>query len=108
MAAVYLALEPEAARESIQLARQTGCSVWVGSDALTTEEYRALAAENINLTRFNYTLSNATPAVIEDALSTVREHHPHAIIWVQSLVHIIQSTFSAAARSTEADREDGH
>jgi hypothetical protein len=80
---VYLALQPAAAREAIQLARQTGCDVWVTSDAITVEEWRAIGDEGIKITRFDHTLS--TSEEIEDALSTVREHHPHAIIWVQSL-----------------------
>ena len=82
---VYLALEPAAAREAIHLARQTGCVVWVGSDGITAEEHNTLTAEGLNVTRFCYTLSDATFEEIEDALSTVREHHPRAIIWVQSL-----------------------
>ena len=82
---VYLALEPAAALEAIQLAKQTGAAVWVGSDAITHEEHWRLGAEGLNLTRFAYALSGVSPETVAGAVSTVIEHHPNETLWVQSV-----------------------
>jgi hypothetical protein len=80
---VYLALEPQAAVEAIRFANDTGCDVWVGSDAITPEEHKRFTLEGTKVTRFSYPLANASPEVIDDALGTIEEHHPGEIIWVQ-------------------------
>ncbi len=80
---VYLALEPMASVEAIDIARKTGCAVWVGSDAITEEEHKRLTRDGVNFTRFAYPLAHASGDDIADALATVREHHPHEIIWIQ-------------------------
>jgi len=80
---VYLALEPEAAREAIALVRKSECSVWVGSDALTGEEFQRLVAEGVKVTRFSYPLSGASPETVESAISVIEEHHPGETVWVQ-------------------------
>jgi hypothetical protein len=82
-AMVYLALEPAAAREAIGITGTSAFSVWVGSDALTSDEFQRLIAEGVKVTRFSYPLSGASSEVVASALSTVEEHHPNEIIWVQ-------------------------
>ena len=80
---VFLVLEPEAVAEVIAVARQTGAAVWIGSDAMAHDEHRRIVGEGVNLTQFTYPLSRTGDAVVEDALSTVVEHHPGETIWVQ-------------------------
>jgi hypothetical protein len=80
---VYLALEPAAAHVAIELARQNQCSVWVGSDGITSEEFEQLVQQGVRITRFAYPLSHASPETVADALDTVKEHHPNEIIWLQ-------------------------
>lgn len=80
---VHLALGRIAAMEAIDIAKQTGCSVWVGSDAINPAEHQQLISEAVKLTRFSYPLDGASVAEVEDALVTIREHHPGEVIWVQ-------------------------
>jgi len=82
---VCLALTPKAASEAIGLATSTGCSVWVGSDAITEDEHKRLYSMGAKVTRFAYPLAEATAEVIADALETVGEHHPSEIIWVRHI-----------------------
>lgn len=81
---VFLALEPEAAMEALALARLNGAAVWVGADAMPQDEHYRISREGINLTRFAYPLSGTDRAEVDDALATVREHHPGETIWVQA------------------------
>ena len=80
---VYLALEASAALEAIKAARGSGAAVWVGSNAVSQEEHRRIVAEGVKLTRFEYPLSGVSAEVVSDALSTVAEHHPNEVVWVQ-------------------------
>ncbi len=80
---VYLALEPKVAREAIDLARTAENWVWVGSDALTPDEFQRLIAEGVKVTRFSQPLSGASSELIEGVASIVKEHHPNQIVWVQ-------------------------
>jgi hypothetical protein len=85
---VYLALEPTAAAEAIEAAKKNGAAVWVGSDAISHEEHYNLVAEGVKVTRFEYPLSKAENSVVTDALSTVAEHHPNEVIWVQYVAQL--------------------
>jgi len=81
---VYLVLEAAAVSEAIDIAKQSGAAVWVGSDALTDDELLCLRVEKgLNLTRFTYPLSHASSETIEKAIATVVEHHPNETLWIQ-------------------------
>lgn len=80
---VFLALEPKSAAEAIALARRTGAAVWIGSDAMSHDDHYRIASEGVNLTRFEYPLSDADATVVEDAIATVLQHHPNETVWVQ-------------------------
>jgi hypothetical protein len=80
---VFLVLQPGAVVEALRLAQQAGCAVWVGSEAVTQEQHQQLTRSGVNVTRFPYPLANASAVVIEDAVNTIKEHHPDEVIWVQ-------------------------
>ncbi len=80
---VLVALEPLAAAEAIRIAKQGGCSVWVGSDAISEDEHKRLTNAGTDVTRFAYPLAHASHDAIQDALATVEEHHPSEVIWLQ-------------------------
>jgi hypothetical protein len=82
---VYLVLRRTALSEAIRAARQTGSAIWVGSDVTTAEEKSHLQSEGVNLTIFTYPLSHALRerSWKMHALSTIVEHHPGDVVWVQ-------------------------
>ena len=84
-AMVFLVLKPESVSDTVRLAKQSGESVWVGSDAITSEEHQDLVRDRVKVTRFSYLLANGTADVVADALATIEEHHPSEIIWVQHI-----------------------
>jgi len=80
---VYLALNRNSALSILAVAVRGMDDVWVGSDAITEGEYQRFGSEGVELSRFIYPLTGESDEVIQDALSTVEEHHPGEIIWVQ-------------------------
>jgi hypothetical protein len=79
---VFLALTREAALEAIALAKAGGHHVWVGTDVLSQAEHSAQVDKGVKLTRFSFALS-ADSDTVDDAVATIREHHPSESIWVQ-------------------------
>jgi hypothetical protein len=80
---VFLALSHEAAIEAIALARVGGHHVWVGADALSQDDHSAQVKGGANITRFAYSLGDSDTA-IEEAVATIREHHPSETVWVNA------------------------
>ena len=81
---VYLALTPRGLRELLDGPEAVNVHVWCSADALSEEEFGRLKRGIV--TRLTYSFSNADKETIENALSTIEEHHPGERIWVESVV----------------------
>lgn len=57
--------------------------LWVGADVLSAIEVQRLRADGIDITVFSRPVH--TKDEIEDAISTLFEHHPNEPVWVESL-----------------------
>jgi len=77
---VYLILETQALDEVIKL---PGVAIWAGSNVLTELNHQDLVAKGFNITRFDHSISGVNKNELEDALQTIKEHHPIENIWVQ-------------------------
>lgn len=77
---VYLVLETQTLYEVIKL---PGVAIWAGSNVLTELNHQDLVAKGFNVTRFDYTVNAVNKNKLEDALETIKEHHPAEHIWVQ-------------------------
>jgi hypothetical protein len=80
---VLLVLEPDAVADALLVAQSANAAVWIGSDAMTHEEHFRRASGGLNISRFAYPLSGASPDVVEDAVATIAEHHPGETVWLQ-------------------------
>ena len=78
---VFLALSRESALQAIAVANAGGHHVWVGANALSQDEHQAHVARGVRLTRFSHSLTDRD--AVDEAVATIREHHPSDIIWVQ-------------------------
>lgn len=77
---VFLATTKASVSEAIELSKQMGAPVWVGSDSISEEDHKTLVKAGIKVTRFVYPLENAPLSVLEGAFATVEEHHPRETI----------------------------
>lgn len=75
---IYLAITPSGLNELLNRVNADD-AVWCGSDAITETEFKAL--ERPGLTRFIYALGDRQ--LVDDALSTIEEHHPGQVVWVE-------------------------
>ena len=83
---VYLALTPQGAHDVMNLARDSGSAVWVGSDGLSDAEYEEAGRSGVKISRFIYALVGADRHTVDGAIETVVEHHPNETIWVEQRV----------------------
>lgn len=84
MEIIYLAPTPRGLQKTLQSAAETGATVWCGSDTMSEEDFDAFVG--IDVSRFNYSLGDASADVLEGAIHTIREHHPDSTIWVEARV----------------------
>ena len=78
---VFLLLEPSALQKTLDAAARLDAEVLLGADAMTEKQYQE--HQGCKITQFSYELSSASPELVEDALLTIKEHHPGQVIWVQ-------------------------
>jgi hypothetical protein len=57
--------------------------LWVGSDVLSEPEIEKLQALNLEVSVFVHPVR--TQDEIEDAIPTLREHHPNESVWIEAL-----------------------
>lgn len=80
---VFFAITPKGLQCVSRLAAELGGTVWCSADAISVEEYSK--SHRPGLSRFNYALGGPDSALLNDALQTIEEHHPGAIVWVEGV-----------------------
>ncbi len=77
---VYLALTVSGLNDALRMA--AGSPVWCSEDAVSEPVFSRLTGRNV--TRFNYSINvHELQSPLEDAISTIREHHPGSHVWVE-------------------------
>jgi len=56
--------------------------LWTVNGVLSAEEMAALRTEGLDVSVFTYTLELDDAVGIQDALETIREHHPEQTVWI--------------------------
>lgn len=80
---VFLAITPKGLQCASRIATASGGAVWCSAEAISEEEYSR--SRYPGLSRFNYALGGPACARLNDALQTIEEHHPGAIVWVEGV-----------------------
>lgn len=78
---VFLAITGNGLAMAIQIATVTGDGVWCGADAISESEYAQ--RKGARLSRLNYDLQDADLLLLQDALQTIKEHHPGETVWIE-------------------------
>ncbi|RQP24221.1 hypothetical protein DZC73_12955 [Albitalea terrae] len=76
---VFLAITSAGLAEALRQAADSH-TVWCGSDAISEAGWASLGAPD--LSRFTYPLGDRE--LLEDAITTIKEHHPGQTIWVEA------------------------
>ncbi|TVR12290.1 MAG: hypothetical protein EA401_09395 [Planctomycetota bacterium] len=57
--------------------------VWVGHGVLSDDELAQLRGSGMAVTNFTHPIAQGNLEQLFSAASTVREHHPHASMWIE-------------------------
>lgn len=78
---IFLASTLDGLRKAVRLKIESGGEhrVWCGSDLMSEDDdlYKYVS-------RFDYPLTGVEVNVLEEALDTIREHHPDDVIWIEA------------------------
>ncbi len=76
---IFLAITPEGLKKALEIASGHH-HIWCGSDAVSESDEKCR-----RVSRFNYPLKGVDKDVLEDALETIKEHHPDQVIWIEGI-----------------------
>ena len=62
---------------------RTPSPLWVNYGVLSETELSELRSQGIDVSDFTSLISRSNSAEFEDALNTIREHHPGSPVWVE-------------------------
>lgn len=81
---IFLAITSTGLAQALRAATESAATesdaTWCGSDAISEADYAA--RQWPNLSRFAYSMEDRV--LIDDAVSTIEEHHPGQTIWVEA------------------------
>jgi len=76
---IFLAITEKGLKEAIEMKKITSLHIWCGLDAMS--EFNEMEK---GISKFDYHLKGEKKEIIEDALNTIKEHHPGEVIWIES------------------------
>jgi hypothetical protein len=80
MEAIYLAITKSGLEKALQAGVKTGATVWCGANTMSEGEFESHSGSA--LSRFTYPIDDEGD--LAEALATIKEHHPGAVIWVEA------------------------
>jgi len=80
---VLFVLTKQGFAELLDFARGGEAALWVNQGVLEDSELVRLRTEGFNLTDFTYWYDSADESEIQDAVETIREHHPGEALYVE-------------------------
>lgn len=79
----FFALMSRGVAEWFNLAQGSKAAIWVNQGLLEATDLTRLRAEGFDLSDFTYWVDPAEEVAIQNAVETVREHHPGKVFYVE-------------------------
>ena len=83
-AMVFFALTRAGCDEFLRLdGASPGSALWVNKDVLSSAELARLRASGASVTNFTRVIDICDSVSVDEAVATIKEHHPHEVVWVE-------------------------
>lgn len=82
---VLFALTKHGLTEMFDLARGNPAPIWVNQGLLDTADLNRLRSEGFNLTDFAYWIDPSDESCVQEAVGTIREHHPNQVLYIERI-----------------------
>jgi hypothetical protein len=80
---VFVIFSRGAFDELIGLFGECPSPVWVAKDILSHNELKTFRDNGVNLTNFTIDITHSNREAVQDAVDTIRLHHPTETIWCE-------------------------
>jgi len=80
---VFFVISRRGFEDYLSLEKELSAPLWISAGILSISELEALRYRGADVTDFNYEIGLNENEVIDDAIETIREHHPDKVIWVE-------------------------
>lgn len=80
---VFFAMTRQGVESFRQLSVDSRASLWISAGILASEELSELHGRGVNVSDFDYEIHPGDLDVVADAISTIKEHHPDELLWVE-------------------------
>jgi hypothetical protein len=82
---VFFALTRHGLDEILDLAKGKSAPIWVNQDLLDAADLDRLRSEGLNLTDFAYWIDPSDEPCVQEAVETIREHHPNQALYIERI-----------------------
>lgn len=82
---VLFALTKHGLTEMLDLARGGRSAIWVNDGLLDAMKIGQLRADGLDLTNFVNWIDPANEEAVQDAVKTIREHHPNQVLYIERI-----------------------
>jgi len=79
---VFFVISRKGFEDYLLFAEKLSAPLWISAGILSTSELEAIRCRGTDVTDFNYEIGVNENEVIDDAIETIKEHHPGEVIWV--------------------------
>ena len=80
---VIFAVTKEGFREFESVIKTGKYPVWIGGDVLNESELDSYRKMDLDITSFSYQIDPSNDEELDDALTTIAEHHPGERVWLE-------------------------
>lgn len=80
---VFFVLSRKGFEDYLSFEEKLSAPLWISAGILSASELESLRCRGTDVTDFSYEIGLNENEVIDDAIETIREHHPDEAIWVE-------------------------
>ena len=80
---IFFVISRKGFEDYLSVKEKLAAPLWISAGVISQSELELLRHSGADVTDFNYVISLNENEVIDDAIETIKEHHPDEVIWVQ-------------------------
>ena len=80
---VYLVLSRRGYDQLVASGGLPSSPLWVSGGVLSADELSDLRSRGFDITDFHGQIDPANPEEVDEAVDTIRQHHPGQVVWVE-------------------------
>jgi len=80
---VFFVISRKGFEDYLTIKEKLAAPLWISAGVISQSELESLRYSGVDVTDFNYAIGLNEKEVIDDAIETIKEHHPGEVIWIQ-------------------------